>query len=146
MVNHLNPNKYIRNYLNNIDQLISLYLTFFSQEDNIRKVSNTFNDNRMAKRHQRRMVNIQITFLAWVAEILGFFFIVFGTFILGHENNIANYTMQNITVFIYFNILPAILILNNSMYKERILKSKWYGRFLTVFKWQYNNRIDVLEN
>ena len=100
----------------------------------------------MAKRHQRRMINIQITFLAWVAEILGFFFIVFGTFILGHENNIANYTMQNITVFIYFNILPAILVLNNLKYKERILESKWYDRVLMVFQWQYNNRIDVQAN
>ena len=117
----------------------------FRKDENNQVINKTFRESRLAKRHQRRMLNIQITFLAWLAEAFGFFFIVFGTYVLGHENNIATFSMQNITIFVYFNILPIILILNDLTSKDRILASTWYDRFLTTFRCNYNNKVGVAE-
>ena len=141
--------KSVRNH----EYFIALYLichfclttVLFSKEDNNQVIQKTFRESRLAKRHRRKMLNIQITFLAWLAETFGFFFIVFGTYILGHENNIATFSMQNITIFIYFNILPIILILNDLTSKDRILESTWYDRFLTTFRCNYNNKVGVEE-
>ena len=104
------------------------------------------NDANKARGHRRNMLNIQITFLAWLFETIGFFILFLGQFILGHENNIVIFSMQTLSVMIYFNILPSILILNDTNFKNVIVDSQWYDHFLKGFGCQYKTQRDAEEN
>ena len=95
-----------------------------------------------ALRHRRKILNVQITFLAWLTESLGFLVIFLGTFIFGHENNITNFFMQTITLIIYFVILPAIFLLNDYDVKSAIVVSIWYQKILKMFQCDYSKPLD----
>ena len=94
-------------------------------------------DSSKIRRHRRIVVNLQITFLAWLVEVFGFFLIFLGTFILGHENNVVNLSMQLLTVIVYFNIMPCIFLINDSDVKAQIIESDWYNRFLNISNCHY---------
>ena len=96
-------------------------------------------------RHRRRLLNIQITFLAWLVESVGFLVIFLGKFILGHESNVFNFFMQTLTLIIYFVILPSVFLLNDYDVKSDIVDSNWYGNVLTIFHCNYINIIDDSE-
>ena len=89
------------------------------------------------RRHRRIMLNIHITFLAWAIEFFGFFIIFLGTFVLGHENNIVNFSLQTLTIIVYFNILPCVFLANISDSKDWAAESPWYEKFLKMFNCQY---------
>jgi hypothetical protein len=99
-------------------------------------------DSSKARRHRRNVVNLQITFLTWLIEVFGFLLIFLGTFILGHENNVVNSSMQLLTMIIYFNILPCIFLINDSAVKAQIIESNWYNRFLNISNCQYTIQRD----
>jgi hypothetical protein len=99
-------------------------------------------DSSKARRHRRNVINLQITFLAWLIEVFGFLIIFLGTFILGHENNVVNLSMQLLTLIVYFNILPCIFLINDFDVKGQIIDSNWYNRFLRISNCQYTIQTD----
>ena len=117
------------------------------------KLRNLLDDTAKTRRHHKNLLNVQVTFLAWFAESMGFLIIFLGTFVLGHENNLVNFCMQTLTLVVYFNILPCVfLIKDSSELKINILDSSWYNHILVMFCCQYNKEEDdvvqrnVLEN
>ena len=62
-----------------------------------------------------------------------------GVFVLGHGNNVFNYIMQTLTLFIYFVLLPSIFLLNDYDTKSVIVESSLYITILTVFHCNYNS-------
>ena len=94
-------------------------------------------DASKARRHRRRVLNIQITFLAWLAESIGVLIILLGIFILGHDSNILNFSMQALTMIVYFVLLPSVFLVNDFDIKSRIAESNWYGTILTFFHCNY---------
>ena len=117
------------------------------------KLTNLLDDSAKARRHHKNLLNVQVTFLAWFAESMGFLIIFLGTFVLGHENNVVNFCMQTLTLVVYFNILPCVfLIKDSSELKINILDSSWYDKILNMFCCHYNKKDDnevprnVLEN
>ena len=114
--------------------LISVYREHQNSMVRLRKL---LADSSKARRHRRKILNVQITFLAWLAESIGFLVIFLGTFILGHESNTFNFFMQSLTLIIYFNILPSIFLINDSDIKSSIVESNLYGRILTLFNCNY---------
>ena len=95
-----------------------------------------------ARRHRRKVLNVQVTFLAWLVESVGFIVVFLGTFVLGHESNVFNFFMQTLTLVIYMNILPAVLLLNDYDTKTSIADSHWYEKILNMFNCNYTNSID----
>ena len=93
-------------------------------------------------RHRRKILNVLITFFAWLVESIGFLVIFLGTFILDHENNFFNYFMQTLTLVIYFNILPYVFMMNEPDLKSSIIDSKLYGTILKIFHCNYVKQID----
>ena len=120
-----------------------MIVVFFRDEKDIlfrlRKLLTTSSKER---RHRRRLLSIQITFTAWLAESMGFLVIFLGTFILGHESNVFNFIMQTLTLTIYFIILPSVFLLNDFDVKSEIVESNWYSTVLTVFHCNYIHKID----
>ena len=97
-------------------------------------------DDAKARRHAGNLLNIHVTFLAWLTEVFGFLFIFLGTFVLGHENKIVTFSMQTVTLIITFNILPCVYLINEMHFKTKILNSKWYITFLNILNWQYKKQ------
>ena len=77
--------------------------------------------------------------LAWFVEVIGFSTVLLITHILGHESSLMNSTAQTLTTFIYFVMLPSVMLINTSDFKDSIAENVWYERFLKCFKWQYTN-------
>ena len=117
------------------------------------RLRNLLDDSAKARRHHKNLLNVQVTFLAWFAESMGFLVIFLGIFVLGHENNVVNFCMQTLTLVVYFNILPCVfLIKDSSELKINILDSSWYTHILVMFCCHYNRKDEdvvqrnVLEN
>ena len=110
------------------------------------KLHTLLSESAKARRYRRTVLNLQITFLAWVIEFVGFFVIFLGTFILGHENNIVNYSLQTLTIFIYFIALPSTFLINNTKFKIFIAESNWYSTFLNIFNCQYHDHLEENDN
>ena len=107
------------------------------------RLRNLLDDSAKARRHHKNLLNVQVTFLAWFAESMGFLIIFLGTFVLGHENNFVNFSMQTLTLVVYFNILPCVFLLKDSSeIKINILDSSWYDNILVMFSCHYNKKDD----
>ena len=107
------------------------------------KLRNLLDDSAKARRHHKNLLNVQVTFLAWFAESMGFVIIFLGTFVLGHENNVVNFCMQTLTLVVYFNILPCVFLLKDSSeLKIKIVDSSWYDKILVICCCHYNKKED----
>ena len=123
-------------------QVISVYR---EHKDSMVRLRKLLTDSAKAKRHRRKILNVQVTFLAWLVESVGFLVIFLGTFILGHESNTFNFFMQTLTLTIYFNILPCMFLMNDSDIKSIIVTSNFYDTLLTIFHCNYVKSIDIDE-
>lgn len=85
-------------------------------------------------RHRRNMINIHITVMHWLTEFLAFLVIVLGSFVFGHGNAILTLCLQTTSNFLFFNLLPCILLINRSNVKSRIAESEYYISILKMFK------------
>ena len=83
--------------------------------------------------------------LGWLAEFLGFFLVILGSFILGNGSAIVTLILQSFTLFIFFNLLPWIYLINDSDFKANFAETKIYFNFLRFFNCE---RVDsrFLEN
>ena len=84
------------------------------------------------------MINLHIAVIEWIVEFCGFFLILLGSFILGHGNSIVTICLQTASIFLFFNILPCTLLINNSKLKANIAESDYYFRVLKIFNWERN--------
>ena len=84
-------------------------------------------------------MKIHITFLAWITEFIGFFVIFVGTFVLGHENNLINFSLQTITIIIHFNLLPCVFLMNTPELKDFVSNGIFYEKLLNFFNWHYES-------
>ena len=72
-----------------------------------------------------------------MTEVCGFFLLFLGMYVVGHENNLVTYIMQTLTLIVYFNLLPSVLLMNTPEFKDLVSESQVYERFLNLFNWQY---------
>ena len=70
---------------------------------------------------------------------MGFILIFLGSYILGHGNTIVTLIFQSLTIFIFFDVVPCIYLINDSDLKANIAETKTYFNFLRLFK---SERVD----
>ena len=87
-------------------------------------------DSSKVKRRRRIFLNMQMTFLAWVVEFFGFVVIVLGIFIIGKNNNIITFVIQNVTALLIFILVPGTYLINNSSFKSLVLQNRVYLNFI----------------
>ena len=98
------------------------------------------------ERHRRHQINIHVAILGWVAEFSGFFIVMLGSYILGHGSVIVTLTLQTLTIFMMFNVVPCVYLINDNNMKARIAESKNYFNFLRFFKLEKNNVVDIVDD
>ena len=100
------------------------------------KLRKLLSDSSKDIRHRRHLINIHISALGWLAEFLGFFLIVLGSFVLGNGNAVVTLILQSFSLFIFFDILPCIYLINDSDFKANFAETEIYFKFLRFFKWE----------
>ena len=97
-------------------------------------------------RHRQNLISIHITTLGWLVEFFGCLMLMLGSFILGHGSSIVTLSLQTMTVFFYFNMLPCILLISGSEFKEDTAASnKYYIEVLKFFNCAKYNEIEIPE-
>ena len=115
---------------------IFLFQTTQILDEKLRKL---LSDQSKDIRHRRRLINIHIAMIGWATEFSGFLFIILGSFILGHGNATATLILQTFTVFMIFNVLPWVYLINDDDLKANIAESRHYFNFLKNFNLEKNN-------
>ena len=110
------------------------------------KLKNLLSDTKRALRHQRNVLNILITMLAWLVELFGGLTLVLGSFIFGHGNTIVTLSLQTLSLLFYFVILPCAFLINVDEWKEAILENKWYPRLIRVLDSYTSSRTGQNDN
>ena len=101
-------------------------------KETMRKIKSLLSETNRALRHQRNILNLLITMLAWLVELFGGLTLVLGSFIFGHGNSIVTLFLQTLSLLFYFVVLPSTFLLNVDEWKEAILESRWYPRLIKV--------------
>ena len=104
----------------------------------MKKLRKLLSDQHKDIRHRRHMINLHIAVLGWLVELSGFFFIILGSYILGHGNLTITLTLQTFTIFMMFNILPCVYLINDESMKIKIAESQYYFNFLKIFNMEKN--------
>ena len=112
----------------------------------MKKLKKLLSKQARDERHRRHQINIHIAILGWVSEFSGFFVVMLGSFILGHGSVIVTLTLQTLTFFMMFNVVPCVYLINDNDMKARIAESKNYFNFLRFFKLEKNNVVDVVDD
>ena len=100
----------------------------------MRKLKKLLSDQAKDIRHRRHQINIHITLLGWVVEFFSFLLIMLGSFVLGHGNATVTLSLQTLSLFMMFNVLPCVYLVNEGELKNRILESDYYLSFLRILK------------
>ena len=90
-------------------------------------------DSSKNRRSRRIVLNVQITFLSWLVELIGFLTFVVGAYILGHENGTVTLIMQTFTMILYAILLPSSVLVNSTEVKDYIAESTWWFRLINLF-------------
>ena len=101
-------------------------------KETMRKLKSLLSETNRALRHQRNILNLLITMLAWLVELFGGLTLVLGSFIFGHGNSIVTLFLQTLSLLFYFVVLPSTFLFNVDEWKEAILESRWYPRLIKV--------------
>ena len=101
-------------------------------KETMRKLKSLLSETNRALRHQRNILNLLITMLAWLVELFGGLTLVLGAFVFGHGNHIVTLLLQTLSLLFYFVVLPSTFLFNVDEWKEAILESRWYPRFIKV--------------
>ena len=109
------------------------------------KFKKLLSDASRTYRHQRNVLNIMITMLAWLVEFIGGLTIFLGSFVFGHGNSVITLTLQTLTLVFYFDILPCTFLINGEEWKISMLDNYWYTQFIKVFDSCLSNRFKPFE-
>ena len=115
-------------------------------KETMRKIKSLLSETNRALRHQRNILNLLITMLAWLVELFGGLTLVLGSFIFGHGNSIVTLFLQTLSLLFYFVVLPSTFLFNVDEWKEAILESRWYPRLIKVIDSFTSSRTDPNDN
>ena len=132
----MKKSQYIKTKIDDKFLIIHFYRT---HKESLKKLRKLLSDSSKDIRHRRHLIQIHVTILGWLTEFMGFILIFLGSYILGHGNTIVTLIFQSLTIFIFFDVVPCIYLINDSDLKANIAETKIYFNFLRLFK---SERVD----
>ena len=115
-------------------------------EQDMVKLKKLLTESCKARRLRRIYLNIQITSLTWFVELLGFFVIILGSFIIGYTNTYLTLCFQTISECIYTAIVPGMYLVNDSSSKDKINDSSFYISLHKILRMNKNSEGPNIES
>ena len=115
------------------------------------KLKKLLPDDLKILRHRRLVLNIQMTILSWIFELI-LSFLVFAKALIGFNPRNINgkFFAEEFLSFVYCVLLPSIVLVHDAELKDKIIQSDWYIGILGRFGWIYSgplrNDIVIEEN
>ena len=115
------------------------------------KLKKLLSDDLKIIRYRRLVLNIQMTILSWVFELI-LSFLVFANALIGlnPRNILGKFFAGEFFSFVYSVLLPSIVLVHDAELKDKVIQSDWYIGILGRFGWTYRgpmrNDIVVEEN
>ena len=115
------------------------------------KLKKLLPDDLKILRHRRLVLNIQMTILSWIFELI-LSFLVFANALIGFNprNIIGNFFVDEFLSFVYCVLLPSFVLVHDAELKDKIIQSDWYigilGRFGWIYRGPLRNDVDMKEN
>ena len=100
-------------------------------EESMVKLRKLLTDSRKIRRRRRILLNIHITIIAWLIEILGALTVFFMFFLPPEIGSVRG--MMYISSILYGIVVPSVYLMNNSEDKSVILDNKIYQAFVNQF-------------
>ena len=122
-----------------------------SHTESMSKLKKILSDDSKILRHRRLVLNIQITILSWIFELI-LSFLLFANALIGFNprNIIGNFFADEFLSFVYCVLLPSIVLVHDAELKDKVIQSDWYIGILGRFGWTYrgpmNSDIVMEEN
>ena len=122
-----------------------------SHTESMSKLKKILSDDFKILRHRRLVLNIQITILSWIFELI-LSFLLFANALIGFNprNIIGNFFADEFLSFVYCVLLPSIVLVHDAELKDKVIQSDWYIGILGRFGWTYrgpmNSDIVMEEN
>ena len=102
------------------------------------KLKKLLSDELKILRHRRLTLNIQITTLNWILELVLSFMAILVTLIgVGIKKYGLSFFVQELILFVYTVFLPAFTLINDTELKDNIIQSDWYISILDTLGWTY---------
>ena len=115
------------------------------------KLKKLLPDDLKILRHRRLVLNIQMTILSWVFELI-LSFLVFANALIGFNprNIIGSFFAIEFLSFVYCVLLPSIVLVHDAELKDKVIQSDWYigilGRFGWIYRGPMRNDVVMEEN
>ena len=103
------------------------------------RLRNLLSDRGKARRNRRILLNMQVSFLAWLLEFIGGLIIVLMIF-LPQENDMTR-GLNLLTGVFFLIIVPSAYLINGADVKSAIVDSKPYLAFINTFAPNSMNQI-----
>ena len=102
------------------------------------KLKKLLSDELKILRHRRLTLNIQITTLNWILELVLSFMAILVTLIgVGIQKYGLSFFVQELILFVYTVFLQAFTLINDTELKDNIIQSDWYISILDTLGWTY---------
>ena len=102
------------------------------------KLKKLLSDDLKILRHRRLILNIQITTLTWMFElVLSFLAIVVTLAGVDIKQKVLSFLVPELINIVYTVFNPALTLINDTELKDIIIQSNWYISILGKLGWTY---------
>ena len=102
------------------------------------KLKKLLSDDLKILRHRRLILNIQITTLTWMFElVLSFFAIVVTLAGIENKHKVFSFLVPELINIVYTVLNPALTLTNDTELKDRVVQNDWYIGILDRLGWTY---------
>ena len=95
-------------------------------------------DDLKILRHRRLILNIQITTLTWMFElVLSFLVIVVTLAGVDIKQKVLSFLVPELINIVYTVVTPALTLINDTELKDNVIQNDWYISILSKLGWTY---------
>ena len=89
-------------------------------------------DKRKARRRKRTEVNIKVTIIVWLLEVVGSIILMFSPKVFAH-GQVGTATGVVFVILFYFVLLPCAYLINSDDIKKAIMEDGWFFAIRGIF-------------
>ena len=102
------------------------------------KLKKLLSDDLKILRHRRLILNIQITTLTWMFElVLSFLVIVVTLAGVDIKQKVLSFLVPELINIVYTVVTPALTLINDTELKDNVIQNDWYISILGKLGWTY---------